>query len=143
MEQIRGIFIDLGGTFRVVCENKPYSDDAKRRIAELCGETGDPDAFCKFLDYRYEGYRKWCFETMREAPEAELWAKWLVPEYPRELIEKNAIELTIEFRNKDGRRVVAPNGAQSVKDLYANGYKLGIISTVSYTHLTLPTILRV
>ena len=49
---------------------------------------------------------------------------------PRELIEKNAIELTIEFRNKDGRRVVAPNGAQSVKDLYANGYKLGIISNL-------------
>ena len=67
---------------------------------------------------------------MREAPEAELWTKWLVPEYPRELIEKNAIELTIEFRNKDGRRVVAPNGAQSVKDLYANGYKLGIISNL-------------
>ena len=103
---------------------------ARRRIAELCGETGDPDAFCKFLDYRYEGYRKWCFDTMREATEAELWTKWLVPEYPRKRIIKNAVELTIEFRNKDGRRVVAENGAQSIKDLYENGYKLGIISNL-------------
>ena len=129
-KEFDAIFYDLGGTLRLVQRDEAFEARARRRIAELCGETGDPDAFCKFLDYRYEGYRKWCFETMREAPEAELWTKWLVPEYPRELIEKNAIELTIEFRNKDGRRVVAPNGAQSVKDLYANGYKLGIISNL-------------
>lgn len=129
-KEFDAIFYDLGGTLRLVERDEAFESRARRRIAELCGEKGDPDTFCKFLDYRYEGYRKWCFETMREAPEAELWTKWLVPEYPRDLIEKNAIELTIEFRNKDGRRVVAPNGAQSVKDLYANGYKLGIISNL-------------
>ena len=101
-KEFDAIFYDLGGTLRLVQRDEAFEARARRRIAELCGETGDPDAFCKFLDYRYEGYRKWCFETMREAPEAELWTKWLVPEYPRELIEKNAIELTIEFRNKDG-----------------------------------------
>lgn len=124
------IFYDLGGTLRLVERDAAFEAGARRRIAELCGESGDPDAFCKFLDYRYEGYRKWCFETMREAPEEELWTKWLAPEYPRELILKNAVELTIEFRNKDGRRVVAPNGAQSIADLHENGYRLGIISNL-------------
>ena len=124
------IFYDLGGTLRLVERDAEFEAGARRRIAELCGEKGDPDAFCKFLDYRYEGYRKWCFETMREAPEWELWTKWLTPEYPRELIMKNAIELTIEFRNKDGRRVVAPNGAASIKELYERGYKLGITSNL-------------
>ena len=124
------IFYDLGGTLRLVERDADFEARARQRIAELCGETGDPDAFCKFLDYRYEGYRKWCFETMQEAPESELWTRWLTPEYPRELILKNAVELTIEYRNKDGRRVVAPNGAQSIKDLYENGYKLGIISNL-------------
>ena len=124
------IFYDLGGTLRLVERDAEFEARARQRIAELCGETGDPDAFCKFLDYRYEGYRKWCFETMQEAPESELWTRWLTPEYPRELILKNAVELTIEYRNKDGRRVVAPNGAQSIKDLYENGYKLGIISNL-------------
>ncbi|MBQ5950909.1 MAG: hypothetical protein IJL66_02020, partial [Lachnospiraceae bacterium] len=122
------VFYDLGGTLRLVERDAAFEAEARRKIAEMCGEPGDPDEFCKFLDYRYAGYRKWCFETMREAPEEELWTKWLAPEYPRDLIKKNAIELTIEYRNKDGRRVVAPNGAQSIKDLYANGYKLGIIS---------------
>ena len=109
------IFYDLGGTLRLVERDAAFEAEARRKIAEMCGEKGDPDEFCKFLDYRYAGYRKWCFETMREAPEEELWTKWLTPEYDRELIKKNAIELTIEYRNKDGRRVVAPNGAQSIK----------------------------
>jgi FMN phosphatase YigB (HAD superfamily) len=128
--EIDAVFYDLGGTLRLVERDPEFEAQARRRIAELCGETGDPDAFCKFLDYRYAGYRKWCFDTMREAPEAELWTRWLTPEYPRALIEKNAVELTIEFRNKDGRRVVAPGGAQSVRDLSANGYQLGIISNL-------------
>lgn len=129
-ERIDAIFYDLGGTLRLVERDAAFEARARRRIAELCGEQGDPDAFCEFLDYRYAGYRKWCFDTMREATEAELWTRWLTPEYPRELIEKNAIELTIEYRNKDGRRVVAPNGAESVETLYNNGYKLGIISNL-------------
>ena len=124
------IFYDLGGTLRLVERDAAFEAEARRKIAEMCGEKGDPDEFCKFLDYRYAGYRKWCFETMREAPEEELWTKWLTPEYDRDLIRKNAIELTIEYRNKDGRRVVAPNGAQSVRDMYAHGYKLGIISNL-------------
>lgn len=129
-QEFDAIFYDLGGTLRFVERDAEFEAIARRRIAELCGETGDPDEFCRFLDYRYEGYRKWCFDTMIEATEAELWTRWLTPEYPRELILKNAVELTIEFRNKDGRRVVAPNGAQSIRDLYANGYQLGIISNL-------------
>lgn len=129
-QEFDAIFYDLGGTLRFVERDAEFESRARRRIAELCGETGDPDAFCKFLDYRYEGYRKWCFETMREATEEELWTRWLTPEYPRERIAKNAVELTVEFRNKDGRRVVAPNGEQSIRDLHENGYKLGIISNL-------------
>ena len=94
------IFYDLGGTLRLVERDADFEARARQRIAELCGETGDPDTFCKFLDYRYEGYRKWCFETMQEAPESELWTRWLTPEYPRELILRNAVELPIEYRNK-------------------------------------------
>ena len=130
LKKFDAVFYDLGGTLRLVERDAAFEAEARRKIAEYCGVTTDPDEFCQFLDYRYAGYRKWCFDTMKEASEEELWTKWLTPEYPRELIKKNAIELTIEYRNKDGRRVVAPNGAQSIKDLYGNGYKLGIISNL-------------
>ena len=116
------IFYDLGGTLRLVERDAAFEAEARRKIAEMCGEKGDPDEFCKFL--------KNISFNASEYTQEELWTKWLTPEYDRDLIKKNAIELTIEYRNKDGRRVVAPNGAQSIKDLYANGYKLGIISNL-------------
>jgi len=124
------IFFDLGGTLRLVERDAEFEATARKKIAEYLGYTGDPDELCQFLDDRYEGYRKWCFREMKEAPEEELWGKWLAPDFDKELIKKNAIELTIEYRNKDGRRVVAPNGALGIKDMYDNGFKLGIISNL-------------
>jgi hypothetical protein len=38
---IRAIYLDLGGTFRIIEENKAYADAAKKKIAQLCGIT-DP-----------------------------------------------------------------------------------------------------
>lgn len=52
------IFYDLGGTLRLVERDAEFEAEARRKIAEMCGEKGDPDEFCKFLDYRYAGYRK-------------------------------------------------------------------------------------
>ncbi len=129
-KEIEAIFYDLGGTLRHVQKDAAFQEQAKRRIAELCGTTEDPDAFIEFLNYRYEGYRKWCFDKMREAPEEELWTKWLTPDYPRERILQNALELTVEYRNVDGRRIVAKNGRESIRELYDNGYILGIISNL-------------
>ena len=38
---IKAIFLDLGGTFRVVDEdNRPFIAEARGRIKELCGTGG-------------------------------------------------------------------------------------------------------
>ena len=40
---IRYIFLDLGGTFRVIDEDPAYLAAARAKIAELCGvKTEDP-----------------------------------------------------------------------------------------------------
>lgn len=127
-ENIRGIFFDLGNTFRVIDKNKAYSDAAKARIAELAGADMDPEAFGALLDSRYDVYREWALKYMCEAPEAMLWTRWLAPEYDRERLEKNASELTYQYRKVKGERVVVPGGAETVRELYARGYKVGIIS---------------
>ena len=55
---IKAIFLDLGGTFRIVDEtNEPFIREARSRIAELCGTDMDPDSFYAFLNKRYETYR--------------------------------------------------------------------------------------
>ena len=127
-ENIQAIFLDLGGTFRVVVDNPPYVRQARERIKELCGTDMDADAFYDFLNKRYDGYRTWALKYMCEAPEEMLWTRWLVPEWDKAKIEAAAKELTYCFRRAKGERVVVQDGIETVKELRRRGYKVGIIS---------------
>ena len=127
---IRYIFLDLGGTFRVIDEDPAYLSAARAKIAELCGvETDDPNKwFDDVIDKRYDKYREWALKFMCEAPEEVLWTRWLAYDMDRERILKNASELTYQYRQTKGRRTVVAGGAETVKELCARGYTLGIIS---------------
>ena len=127
---IRYIFLDLGGTFRVIDEDPAYLAAAKTKIAELCGvKTDDPCKwFDEVIDKRYDKYREWALKFMCEAPEEVLWTRWLAFDMDQELILKNAAELTYQYRQTKGRRTVVAGGAETVKELCARGYTLGIIS---------------
>lgn len=125
---IRGIFIDLGGTFRIVKDSIPYKTAARKRIAELTGTQMEPEAFHALIDQRYDGYRDWALKYMCEAPEEMLWTRWLTPECDHALLEQNAVELTYELRRAKGERVVVPNGKETVVELVRRGYKVGVIS---------------
>ncbi len=131
---IKAIFLDLGGTFRIVMPDHAYSLAAKQRIAQLLDAQMAPEALHALIEERYEGYRKWALRFMCEAPEAMLWSRWLAPEYDRQRVEQHAAELTYQLRRAKGRRVVVPEGAQTVKELVARGYKVGVISDLIGTH---------
>ena len=125
---IRAIFLDLGGTFRIVHKNKPYQDAAKQGIAKLCGTDMDFAAFYSLVEARYDVYREWVLLHRCEAPEEVLWTRWLAPEFNRDRIEKAAAELTYLYRQVKGERCVVEGGVETVKELYKRGYTLGIIS---------------
>lgn len=127
-KNIRAIFLDLGGTFRIVEDNIPYKTAARRRIAELCGTDMEAEAFHSLIEKRYDGYRDWALKYMCEAPEEMLWTRWLAPECDKALLERNAVELTYELRKAKGERVVVKNGIETVKTLVSRGYKVGVIS---------------
>ena len=127
-KNIRAIFLDLGGTFRIVEDNLPYKTAARRRIAELCGTELEVEAFHSLIEKRYDGYRDWALKYMCEAPEEMLWSRWLAPECDKALLERNAVELTYELRKAKGERVVVKNGIETVKTLVSRGYKVGVIS---------------
>lgn len=129
-QDIEAIFIDLGNTLRILLKDEEHQARARREITRLVGTDEDPVAFCEKLDARYKGYRKWAFENLTEAPEADLWARWLVPEYPAEKIASLGGELTYQFRQSMGRRVVVENGKEVVVELHQRGYILGIISNL-------------
>lgn len=127
---IEAIFIDLGNTLRMLVKDQAHMARARQEIVRLVGTDEDPVAFCAKLDERYKGYRKWAFKNLAEAPEAELWTRWLVPEFPVECIAPLGGELTYQFRQSMGRRVVVENGKEVVVELHRRGYTLGIISNL-------------
>lgn len=129
-ENINAVFLDIGNTLRILLEDEPHQTRAKKEIVRLLGNDADPIAFCDELNARYKVYRKWAFKNMIEAPEAELWTKWLTPEFPAEKVAPMALELTYQFRQSMGRRVVAEGGRAVIEELYRRGYVLGIISNV-------------
>lgn len=126
--QIKALFTDLGGTFRIIEEDAAYQYAAEKRIAELVGTSIEPHAFRLLLDERYVDYRKWALSNMREAPEAELWDKWLAFDYDLARVRKNAGDLTYAYRQVKGIRTVVPGGEAVLKALKERGYILGIIS---------------
>ncbi len=130
---IEAIFLDIGNTLRILLKEEPYRADARRRIVSLIGTTETPEVFCAELDRRYKKYRKWAFEHLIEAPEEELWTRWLAPEFPVEHIAPLAHELTYQFRQSMGRRVMADGCKEVIQSLHERGYKLGIISNVITT----------
>jgi HAD superfamily hydrolase (TIGR01549 family) len=128
--KIDAVFIDLGNTMRILVKNEEYQSNARRRIAELVGTQESPVGLCQRIDERYKKYRKWAFETWIEAPESELWTKWLLPDYPAETLTPIATELTFQFRQSMGKRIVQQDAKHVVSELDTRGYRLGIISNV-------------
>jgi len=130
VENIEAIFIDLGNTLRKLVKDPDHMARARQEIISLLGVNEDPVAFCQKLDTRYKDYRKWAFENLAEAPEAELWTRWLVPELPAEKVAPLGAELTYQYRQSMGRRVVVEGGKEVVAELQRRGYNLGIISNL-------------
>ncbi len=130
MNEIEAIFLDVGNTLRVLTENEAHQSRARQIIVDLVGTNEDPIAFCAKLDERYKIYRKWAFENLRETPESELWTRWLAPDFPAEHIAPLGRELTYQYRQSMGLRVMVERAREVVEELHARGYTLGIISNV-------------
>ncbi len=128
-KQINTIFVDLGDTFRVIRKDEAYQRAAKETITRLLGTKEDPIAFYKnVIEPRYDRYREWALTFYCEAPVKELWTRWLAYDFPRERVEAAADEMTYAYRRTKGERVVTEGGIDTIKELYARGYTLGIVS---------------
>lgn len=127
---IEAVFVDLGNTLRILVKDQEHMARARAEIVRLLGTKEDPVEFCKKLDERYKAYRKWAFENLSEAPEAELWTRWLAPEFPADKLAPISTELTFQFRQTNGRRIVVDGGREVLEELQKRGYTLGIISNL-------------
>ena len=132
-QEFDAIFFDLGETLRILHRDAAYEADARRKIAVMLGWTGDPEALGRILDKRYEVYRKWAFDNMAETAEVELWTRWMAYDFPRERVILNAVDLSFQYRQSKGFRLLVRHGYETITELHRRGYKLGIISNLITT----------
>ena len=89
---IRAIFLDLGGTFRIVEDNIPYKTAARQRIAALTGTSMEAESFHSLIEQRYDAYRD--FEERGEHFR-RLVDSWMTT---KTMTEEQALEAVVSVR---------------------------------------------
>lgn len=128
--RFRAVIFDLGGTLRIALKDEPHMRHARRKMAEIAGTSLPPEEFFRLVEERYEPYRKWALTENREAGDEELWCRWLLPDCDRSRIAPVCHELSYQYRQTQGRRVIVDGGVRVVKTLHERGYRLGIVSNL-------------
>ena len=133
---IQAIFWDVGNTLRIVMEDEGFQAQARQQLVTLIGTRESPETFFAQLDANWKAYRKWSFENLTEASEKELWTRFMLPDFPAQVIGPLSGKLTRLWRDKDGRRVPRPDVKSTVLELSRRGYILGIIAnTITETEI--------
>ena len=129
-KRFKVVFFDLGGTLRIALMEEPYLRHARRKLAEIAGAEMPVEEFYQLVEDRYEPYRKWALSEYKESGDEELWCKWLLPDFDRKRIRQVCHELSFQYRQSKGRRVVVDGGREVIEGLHKRGYRLGIISNL-------------
>lgn len=129
-KRYKAVFLDLGGTLRIALLEEPWMKHARRKMAEIAGSPVPYEEFYQMIEERYEPYRKWALAENKESGDEELWCKWLLPDYDQARIKQVCHELSFQYRQCKGRRIVVDGGVEVIKGLHERGYKLGIISNL-------------
>lgn len=129
-KRYKAVFFDLGGTLRIAYHQEAYERHARRKMAEIAGAELPCEAFYELVETRYKSYRDWALGENKESGDEELWCKWLLPDYDPVRIRQVCHELSFQYRQAKGYRVVVDGGVEVIRGLHARGYKLGIISNL-------------
>ena len=133
VRNIDAILFDMNGTLRMREPHEPTQYKATQRILELLGENNIPDSYWEELTQRRKKYNQWAQEHLIQLSEAEIWNRWVLPDYPREQIEPVAAEVTLAWSERKGRVVPIPGAEATLVELKRRGYRLGIISNTMST----------
>ena len=117
-KQYKAVFFDLGGTLRIAFLEEAYMRHARRKMAEIAGTDMPYEEFYQMIEERYEPYRKWALGEYKESGDEELWCKWLLPDYDPVRIRQVCHELSFQYRQTKGRRVVVDGGVEVIKGLH-------------------------
>ncbi len=132
-ENIEVIFFDKGGTLsKPVTGGKDWGLPNYKKIMDIVGAVGDVAEFGEQLVKNDKAYKKWAMKSWIELSEEERCTRFLLPDYPKDIVMINAEELTLLFSRSKGVRELRSEALPVIKALFERGYRIGIISnTVS------------
>jgi HAD superfamily hydrolase (TIGR01549 family) len=130
-DQIDAIFFDTGGTLRTRVENSDQRATAIRKIMDLIGLDAPLGVFDSMLSRHAKNYKRWSVDTKRELAEEEIWAQWMLPDWPADTVKPLAAQLHKLWRSGQGTRVIRPDAREVIAELARRGYRLGLISNAT------------
>lgn len=130
---IEAIFFDVNGTLRIREPHEPTQHAAVLRMLQLLEKENASDIDWEELTRRQKAYGDWAQENLLQLSEAEIWSRWILPDYPREKIEPIAAELTLAWSERKGRTSPNTGAKEALVELKRRGYRLGIISNTMST----------
>lgn len=126
--RINTILFDHGSTLRCTTGDPEFQAKAAEDLLLLTGADMSVAELLELLSNNKKKLRKYQLEEVLELSEVELWQQFLLPDFPKDVIAAKARELTHLWRDCDGIRLERTGVRETIKELYARGYKLGIIA---------------
>jgi len=130
--QIEAVLFDMGGTLR---HNDKRDETAKAKILQKILDLVKADIsateFSQVLTTREREYEDWAAQNMVELDEIRFWTEWMMPEWPKELVSKNAMKLNAIWRDAICTRTFFPESRPTIFGLHRRGYKLGLVSNTT------------
>jgi len=128
---VDAVLFDMGGTLRYRVADAEMRTEALAELKRVLPYSGDPEKLHALLKGRAREYKSWSTELLLEAPEEELWSKWMWPEGDSEDMSRMGVQLEHLWRGTNGRRLARPESLPVVDALSKRGYQLGIISNTT------------
>lgn len=128
---VDAVFFDMGGTLRYRLKDPEMRLEALTELKRIFSHEGTLDDLYSLLKERSAAYKKWSMETLHEAPEEEIWTRWMWPDGDPEKLRSMAVQLEHLWRATHGRRVARDDAKHVVGALHQRGYGLGVISNTS------------
>lgn len=130
--QIQAIIFDMGGTLRQnIKRDEPAKVEMVRQILRLLDADLDPADFTRLLTERARAYENWAAQTLDELGEVERWTRWLLPDWPADLVASHAMELNRIWREAIRMRIPFPEMRSTILELARRGYRLGLVSNTT------------
>jgi putative hydrolase of the HAD superfamily len=130
---IEAILFDVNGTLRIRAPHEPTQLAAFSRMLQLLEKENLSDVDWDELTRRQKEYSDWAQEKLIPLSEAEIWSRWILPDYPRAKIEPIAAELTLAWSERKGHTIPNAGAEETLVELKRRGYRLGIISNTMST----------